>query len=199
MLYLLRHGETEWNRSGRRQGRSDSALTARGREQARACGETLARKIADFSKVEIHTSPLGRARTTAEIVRARVGIPGERVTVVDDFAEQDVGCWQGFTNAQIDRRFPGARTRRERDKWNYVIPGGESYAMVWERLLPRIVAYREPAVVIVVAHEVVSRVVRGIYLGLGPAQTLTLSHPHTRIYMLANGRVSSVDVAADFA
>lgn len=199
MLYLLRHGETEWNRVGRRQGRGDSPLTALGRRQSAACAELLRREIPDVSQVEMFTSPLGRARTTAEIVRAIIGLVPDHVTVLDRLAEQDMGEWQGLDNRGIDERFPGARARREQDKWNYVIPGGESVGMVHARLLPWLRSHREDRTTIVVAHEVVSRVIRGIYLGLDAAQTLRLDHRHGRIYCLSNGTVTAVDAGADLA
>ncbi|MFL6655280.1 MAG: histidine phosphatase family protein [Sulfurifustis sp.] len=199
MLYLLRHGETEWNRVGRRQGRGDSPLTALGRRQAAACGEVLKREITDISQALMLTSPLGRARATAEIVRVVLGLSEERVRVLDCLAEQDMGEWQGLSNRGVDERFPGARARRDKDKWNYVIPGGESAAMVHQRLLPWLRSCREDRTTVVVAHEVVSRMIRGIYLALDPAETLKLDHSHGRIYRLSQGEVTTIDAAVDLA
>jgi 2,3-bisphosphoglycerate-dependent phosphoglycerate mutase len=194
MLYLLRHGETEWNRLRRRQGRGDSPLTLLGRRQAEACGFTLRKEITDRSGVVMHTSPLGRARTTAEIVRGCLGLPMERLSVEDCLVEHDYGEWQGMTSEEIDRRYPGARAERERNKWSYRVPGGESYAMLEQRLLAWTKSRgSEDAITIAVVHDMVSRVIRGIYLGLEPARTLALDHPHARIYCLSRRGVSAVD------
>jgi broad specificity phosphatase PhoE len=194
MLYLLRHGETEWNRVGRRQGRGDSPLTELGMRQAQACGLALRGDIADSADVILYTSPLGRARTTAEIVRSWLQLPPEHVVIEDSLAELDHGEWQGMTNAEIDCRYPGVREERDRDEWNRAIPGGESYAMLERRVLPWITRrLAETTTAIVVAHDMVSRVLRGIYLGLEPARTLVLVHPHTRIYRFSNGAISALE------
>ena len=66
-LYLLRHGETEWNREGRIQGSQDSPLTARGRAQATAQADILAREVPQLWQLARYCSPLRRARDTARI------------------------------------------------------------------------------------------------------------------------------------
>ena len=68
-IYLVRHGETEWNAQGRFQGCLDSPLTPNGREQARQIGMLLARVLEGYRGVTMHVSPLGRACETAEIIR----------------------------------------------------------------------------------------------------------------------------------
>ena len=72
MIYLIRHGQTVHNAEGRFQGGLDSPLTELGRAQARAVGKTLAGLVGP--ETPIVSSPLGRARQTAEIVRATVGL-----------------------------------------------------------------------------------------------------------------------------
>ena len=81
MIYLVRHGETTWNRVGRRQGHNDSPLTELGIEQARAAGRVLQRAIADIHNVCIETSPLGRARQTALIVGEILGLDPNAILV----------------------------------------------------------------------------------------------------------------------
>jgi GTP-binding protein LepA len=71
-IFFIRHGETQWNMAGRLQGRSDSPLTPRGREQAARNGETLLQAVPDLHKLRFVASPLGRTRTTMEIVRERL-------------------------------------------------------------------------------------------------------------------------------
>ena len=74
MLYLLRHGETEFNRTGRLQGQQDSPLTARGRDQARAHGALLKTLIVDPAAWRVVASPLGRALDTARLACAELGL-----------------------------------------------------------------------------------------------------------------------------
>jgi broad specificity phosphatase PhoE len=193
MLYLLRHGETEWSRERRKQGRGDSALTELGVRQARACGLALQSEIADRPDVTIHVSPLGRARASAEIVRGCMDLATDRVVAEEWLAELDYGVWQGLVDAEIDQRYPGARAARARDKWSYVIPGGESYAMLRLRLEARFATLMQNGTAIVIAHDMVSRVLRGIHLGLEHGRLLELTHPHTCIYRLSDGEVSELE------
>jgi probable phosphoglycerate mutase len=90
-LLLVRHGETDWNAERRWQGHADVPLNDRGRAQAR----TLAEQLAADGRVDvIYTSDLSRARDTAEIVAARLGV---RVVVDADLREVDVGPIEGLT------------------------------------------------------------------------------------------------------
>lgn len=98
-LLLVRHGETDWNAERRWQGHADVPLNARGREQAAA----LAEQLADDGIDAIYTSDLSRARVTAEIVGARLGVP---VVADPDLREIDVGSREGLTG-EIDRPWDG--------------------------------------------------------------------------------------------
>jgi broad specificity phosphatase PhoE len=93
-LLLVRHGETDWNAEGRWQGHADVPLNARGREQAAA----LAERLCDEPIDAIYSSDLVRARHTAEIVGARLGVP---VVVDPALREVDVGSREGLTWEQV--------------------------------------------------------------------------------------------------
>ena len=100
-LYLLRHGETEWNREGRIQGSQDSPLTARGRAQATAQADILAREVPQMWQLARYCSPLRRARDTA-----RIALDG-LVPVIDRrLREVDFGAWEGLTPAERGARDP---------------------------------------------------------------------------------------------
>ena len=79
IVFYIRHGETDWNVTGRLQGRHDVPLNARGRAQAMHCGEILrelfARDGRNAAELDFVSSPLGRARTTMELARAPLGLP----------------------------------------------------------------------------------------------------------------------------
>ena len=194
MLYLVRHGETEWSRAGRKQGRADSPLTALGARQVEACARRLAHETAGAPSVHLATSPLGRARASAAIIRARLALPEAALSVHDLLAEHDYGAWEGLTNAEIEERFPGELAIRRQRHWSFVVPGGESYALLARRV-QKWLALQDPSqTVIAVAHDMVSRVLRGLYLNLPLPAVLRLDHPHTRIYVLEYGLVRALEV-----
>lgn len=99
-ICLVRHGETEWNRQGRLQGREDTELNDVGRAQADATGRFLARDRWDA----VASSPLKRARETASIIAKHVAIA--TVHEFADLVERDYGASSGLTPAERSHRFP---------------------------------------------------------------------------------------------
>ena len=137
-VFYIRHGETDWNVTGRLQGRHDVPLNARGRAQALHCGEILrelfTRDGRNVAEMDFVSSPLGRARTTMELVRAPLGLPADGYRIEPKLAEIAFGEWEGFTIAQLHTRDPQRIAAREQDKWHFVPPGGESYQAVSARM-----------------------------------------------------------------
>ena len=125
-LYLVRHGETEWSRSGQHTSVTDLPLTERGEQAARALYGHL--DPADFGLVL--SSPRRRARHTAELA-GFVGPHAPEVT--EDLAEWAYGEYEGLTSAQIQESVPGWTI------WYDPAPGGETATQVGERL-DRVVA-----------------------------------------------------------
>jgi broad specificity phosphatase PhoE len=191
MIYLVRHGETAWNLIKRRQGRQDSPLTERGVAQAKAMGHCL-RELLNGNAVQISSSPLGRAMATATIIAEHLDVAKENIVAEPLLAELHMGHWQGLSNAQIDERFPGARQERAANKWGYVIPGGESYAQVYDRAVAWLATVPEKQLMITVAHEMISRTIRGAYCQLEPHTMLALNHPHHIIYRLDEGQTKEI-------
>lgn len=112
MFYVLRHGETEWNRLGLLQGRQDSPLTALGRAQTAAMGRCIAALAGDTADLELWSSPLGRARETAAIVARVLGRDAEAIRHDARLAELDHGAWEGRSFTQIKGDEPEAWTER---------------------------------------------------------------------------------------
>ena len=102
-LLLVRHGETDWNRDGRWQGGSDTRLNELGREQAWALAEEL-----DGNIDVLYSSDLARARETADIVAAKLGL---EVRVDPRLRERSFGSWEGLTMPEIEERFTDAHRR----------------------------------------------------------------------------------------
>jgi len=164
-LILLRHGETEWSRSGRHTGLTDLPLTAVGEDQARAAAKLLAGR----SFGAVYTSPLMRAVRTADLA----GLTG--VTIDRDLMEWDYGGYEGITTDDIHKTKPGWYL------WDDgVIPGdathpGETMEHVGARV-DRVLAQVRPMLadghgedVCLVAHGHVLRILVARWLGLPPA------------------------------
>jgi broad specificity phosphatase PhoE len=138
VLYYVRHGETDYNVEGRLQGRRDTELNAHGREQAAESGDLLRdlfardnRSPSDFAYV---ASPLKRARETMEILRRELGLDPLVYAIDGRLMEIAYGEWEGLTLPEIDARMPGMLEERERDKWDFAPPGGESYRSLTNRM-----------------------------------------------------------------
>lgn len=109
-LLLVRHGETDWNADGRLQGQTDRPLSEFGRQQARRLADELAAEDLEA----IYSSDLARARETAEIVGARVGLP---VMLDRGLREKDWGTWEGLTAVERDRvEFAGESTEAHQER-----------------------------------------------------------------------------------
>ncbi|MFE9427674.1 histidine phosphatase family protein [Kitasatospora sp. NPDC006697] len=124
-LILVRHGETAWSASGRHTGRTDIPLTEEGREMARLLGARLARAPWNsLPEARIYTSPLSRARETAELAGF-----GDRAVDRPELMEWDYGQYEGRTGTDI----------REHDNpswliWRDGVPGGEKISEVAARV-----------------------------------------------------------------
>lgn len=125
-IYMVRHGETDWNRAHRMQGWSDIPLNEKGREQAAFAAKALASVPLDV----IYTSPLKRAEKTAEIIRGERKIP---LFAEKGFIEINLGKWDGHTPDEMDVLYPGQYDIWRSTPGDVHIDGGETFAKVQER------------------------------------------------------------------
>jgi broad specificity phosphatase PhoE len=126
-LWFARHGESTWNAEGRWQGQADPPLSELGRAQA----EALAEALAGAGIALLASSDLERARETARIVAARLGLE----PVLDPaLREHDVGAWSGLTHAQIEARWPEELARFRAGDLALAPGGGESRLVLRARV-----------------------------------------------------------------
>lgn len=164
-ILLVRHGQTEWNRVVRFRGRSDLALNAFGQAQARA----LARRLASWPIVAIYSSPLLRARQTAEPVARQLGLP---IRPTQGLMDIDYGHWQGRRPEEVARAEPELHRRWLEEPQQVHIPGGESLPLLQQRAVTaveEIVAHHPNEMVLLVGHQVVNRALICALLGLSLA------------------------------
>jgi probable phosphoglycerate mutase len=192
VIYLVRHGETEWNLERRMQGRLESRLTALGRRQAAAMAGLLAEHVdADLEPWRLISSPLGRARETAEAIGARLGLA---VELDERLTEIAFGAWEGRLREEVAPQHPELFATRE---WLVSPPGGETFDEVRARVAGFLAELPpEPERrVIAVSHGVAGRLLRGVYAGLGREETLNQDVPQDAVFRLAEGRIHRLDCA----
>ena len=188
-IYLVRHGETEWNRSGHFQGQLDAPLTAKGEDQARAVGR-LARTIVDArGDMPFYCSPLGRCRQTAGLLCETGDIDGTKITHDARIQELHCGHWQTWTRAEVRERWPDEMAAYKADRWNYEIPGGgENGPMLLARARAWLDDLPAGGPILAVSHGMIGRFIRGLCRDLPPAEILSLDVPQGVIYHLKDGK-----------
>ena len=162
-LWLVRHGETEWSRSGQYTGLTDLPLTRHGEEQARRAGRTLEAIRAAGTEFQLAmTSPLQRARHTAELA----GFPGAES--VECAHEWDYGDYEGVRSADVRARHPGYLI------WDQGVPGGETIDQVGDRagrIVQRVrTDLADGGNAVLFSHGHFSRILAAVWLGLDPRQ-----------------------------
>jgi broad specificity phosphatase PhoE len=148
LVVLVRHGETEWNRTRRMQGHEDVALSAAGEEQAKR----LAERLAAEEPVRIVSSDLRRARDTADAVAQALSLPVETDA---RFREQNLGAWQGLTIEEAADADPELATRFQHRDPDVRPPGGETRVELAERAWAALLEHAAPGSagpLVIVAH-----------------------------------------------
>ena len=183
-LYLVRHGESAFNAEGRIQGQLDTPLSALGVRQAAAVAESFRGQPIDA----VYTSPLQRARSTAEPVAALLNLP---LRSDPRLMEINAGVFQGLLWPEIHARYPAAAAAWRGSDPTFRIPEGESRADLMQRAEAALLAIREAGGehVIVVAHGGLLTAGLKALLGI-PAQRSP--------FMLYNGSVSFVEWGVEF-
>jgi probable phosphoglycerate mutase len=194
-LIFVRHGQTSYNFENRLQGQRDVPLDGAGREQARAVGRYLRKSmIAEIAAVEASgrfwASPLERTRETMELAREALGFDPQRYRLDARLKELTFGAWEGLTWAEVASRDPIGAKAREKDKWRFVPPAGESYATLVERVKPWLAELDGDA--FLVAHGGVARVFLALLAGLPTSEAASAPIWQGRALIFDNGRAEWV-------
>ncbi|KAI5310881.1 Fructose-2,6-bisphosphatase [Ascosphaera atra] len=177
-IWLSRHGESEFNLSGKIGG--DANLSPRGEAYAKALPKLLRESgIPPDSKFTIWTSTLKRTGQTARHLAAEMGWERLEWKALD---ELDSGMCDGLTYQQIEERYPEDFKARDEDKYNYRYRGGESYKDVVIRLEPIIMELERSENVIIVTHQAVLRCIYAYFLNMSQESSPWMEVPlHTLI------------------
>jgi broad specificity phosphatase PhoE len=196
-IYLIRHGQTAWNREEIFRGTMDIQLNDFGRNQARAVGSELKKR--NLNNPMFVSSPLGRARETAEIAAEAVSSP--LVTLEPALSDLDFGQWQGKSKADIAQLYPNLYKQWLAEPEHVIFPEGESLSAVAERaeaiLLSLADSYRT-CDLIIVSHRVVNKVLLCRLLGAGLSSFWIIKQDTACLNVLQyNGSSFTVNVIND--
>ncbi|MFT4961408.1 MAG: broad specificity phosphatase PhoE [Paracoccaceae bacterium] len=178
-IWLLRHGQTEWNAQERIQGQLESPLTTLGIEQAHRQAALMGNILA--LDPDCYCSPLGRAQQTAKIALG----DGSYKTDMR-LAEAYAGSWQGLTRSEVRAQWPDLFHANPHHLDLFcAAPGSEGFQAFQARIADFLDDLTGPSVI--VAHGLLGQVVRGLTCGLGRAEMGALPNRQGCIYLLENG------------
>lgn len=171
ILWLVRHGQTEWNLEGRYQGQADPPLNPRGLEEAAGAANFLAGR----SIAALYSSDLLRARQTAEVIACQAGLS---IRLDRRLREVALGEWEGRLFGEIKVRYPREIQLRELHPLHFRPPGGETLAELWQRTRTALVEISRShpgKEVVVVSHGLtIAAVITGVEGKLDQALTMTV-------------------------
>lgn len=164
-IYFIRHGQTEWNTQGMMQGRNNSPLTQKGRDQAKKLGEHL--KTEEFDV--IYSSPLGRAMETTELI---LGDSKKEILPIDEFKEIAMGKVEGIPKEEFELTYPEEYYNFWHDgtKYDPTAYQGESYEEVLDRAkkgLDKLSKLYSNGKIMVVTHGVMLKAICNVVLEKG--------------------------------
>jgi broad specificity phosphatase PhoE len=181
LVYIVRHGATDWNAAGRIQGHLDPPLNAAGRSQAHLVSQHLAL----FGATALYSSDLQRAYETAQIISQAVGL---RIVQKTALREMHFGAWQGLTTQQIRAQDPEGYAARRADPYDVPPPGGETWRQFYKRAVQAVremLAATAARRLIVVTHSGVCTALGLRALGLDCTGKRTFGNDNCSVHTIA--------------
>ena len=180
LVYVVRHGATDWNRGGYLQGQLDTPLNSDGRVQA----EAAAARLAAAGATAVYSSDLWRVYETAQIIARRAGL---RIIQKPSLREMHFGAWQGLSVDQIKVRDPEIYAARRERPHEVPPPGGETWLAFYQRsvgALRDILQATNAQRLIVATHSGVCTALGLEALGLGPTGQRTFGNANCGIHTI---------------
>jgi broad specificity phosphatase PhoE len=189
-IYMIRHGQTDWNAQIRMQGQKDIPLNDTGRRQASGNGQALLAILgSDAEKFDFVASPLHRTRETMELIREAMGLARSGYRMDDRLKEVSFGDWEGYTMAELEREMPERVAERELSKWDFIPPGpdAESYEILSWRVGAWLSSVSGPTVC--VSHGGVIRTLFKLCGAMDAEEAALGAIPQDRILKIENGTI----------
>ncbi|MCE0556861.1 MULTISPECIES: histidine phosphatase family protein [unclassified Motilimonas] len=188
-IFVLRHGETQFNAEQKLQGHCNSPLTAKGAAQAQGVAAQLKTHLAE-QNFTVYSSPLGRAVQTAHIICETLSYCPTRVVEDPRLKEFSLGTWEQRTIPSLTLEHP---TLLENNDWYLNAPQSETYDAVQARLTHWLSEIPESDNVVVVSHGLTGIALRGLLLGLSYEQAWTQDLPQDAFFIIENQSVTRVN------
>ncbi|MBO1518961.1 histidine phosphatase family protein [Oceanisphaera pacifica] len=189
-IYVLRHGQTQFNAEQRLQGHCNSDLTELGLQQANAMANTLSGLIADPKDWAIYSSPLGRAQQTAHIICEHLQLPADHIQLDKRLMEVGLGEWEQLRAPDLQLKFP--HISQAVLDWYLQAPKAERFVDAKQRLNNWLQDPKLPQQVIVIGHGLSGAILRGLYAGLEYHEIWQQSIPQNAFFKLHHGQVTRI-------
>ncbi|HCE1617050.1 histidine phosphatase family protein [Vibrio parahaemolyticus] len=188
-IFVLRHGETEFNADKKLQGHCNSSLTSKGSDQARRVGTTL-KQYVENRPFRVYSSTLGRALQTSQIVCEELNYSYENLNKEPRLKEFSLGEWEQRTIPSLVQEIPNLLAQND---WYLQAPNCETYESVRERLSSWLSDVTHDEDIVVVSHGLTGIVLRGLLLGMDYTQVWQQDLPQDAFFIIEDGRITRVN------
>ncbi|EHU5172593.1 histidine phosphatase family protein [Vibrio parahaemolyticus] len=188
-IFVLRHGETEFNADKKLQGHCNSSLTSKGSDQARRVGTTL-KQYVENRPFRVYSSTLGRALQTSQIVCEELNYSYENLNKEPRLKEFSLGEWEQRTIPSLEQEIPNLLAQND---WYLQAPNCETYESVRERLSSWLSDVAHDEDIVVVSHGLTGIVLRGLLLGMDYTQVWQQDLPQDAFFTIEDGRITRVN------
>ncbi|ELA9391366.1 histidine phosphatase family protein [Vibrio parahaemolyticus] len=188
-IFVLRHGETEFNADKKLQGHCNSSLTSKGSDQARRVGTTL-KQYVENRPLRVYSSTLGRALQTSQIVCEELNYSYENLNKEPRLKEFSLGEWEQRTIPSLEQEVPNLLAQND---WYLQAPNCETYESVRERLSSWLSDVTHDEDIVVVSHGLTGIVLRGLLLGMDYTQVWQQDLPQDAFFIIEDGRITRVN------
>ncbi len=188
-IFVLRHGETEFNADKKLQGHCNSSLTSKGCDQARRVGTTL-KQYVENRPFRVYSSTLGRALQTSQIVCEELNYSYENLNKEPRLKEFSLGEWEQRTIPSLVQEIPNLLAQND---WYLQAPNCETYESVRERLFCWLSDVTHDEDIVVVSHGLTGIVLRGLLLGMDYTQVWQQDLPQDAFFIIEDGRITRVN------
>ncbi|WP_218753693.1 histidine phosphatase family protein [Vibrio parahaemolyticus] len=188
-IFVLRHGETEFNADKKLQGHCNSSLTSKGSDQARRVGTTL-KQYVENRPFRVYSSTLGRALQTSQIVCEELNYSYENLNKEPRLKEFSLGEWEQRTIPSLEQEIPNLLAQND---WYLQAPNCETYESVRDRLSSWLSDVTHDEDIVVVSHGLTGIVLRGLLLGMDYTQVWQQDLPQDAFFIIEDGRITRVN------